>query len=321
MVTIWMPVYNEARDVRKTIDSVLNQTFEDFDLIISNNHSTDDSEGLIRDAIRSDPRVRLISPPRPVKGMEHVRYLWEHVLPSCRREYSIFIGGHDLWQANLLETLLGRAKIEQEAGIVFTDSFEIDPDDRITRKWGGIFQTTDLPRHLIVSYVLLGLTHNIIWGGLWNEKYRLKIPLRYDCSGNDHLLIAEMALHAKLVYQPGSIVYLRQSPRYLEGIKGYVDKHVDICLGKSKILDFVRQLHWVVELVNKSVSGDQFYSQPAMHDLLASSAISNYLLRYWPNMLGFDGAIEEFFSNEDVKNFLAAESGAVIHIKNFLSKS
>ncbi len=58
-VTVLMPAYNAGLYIREAIDSVLQQTFTDFELLIVNDGSTDDTEALIRSY--SDPRIRIFS--------------------------------------------------------------------------------------------------------------------------------------------------------------------------------------------------------------------------------------------------------------------
>lgn len=57
-VTIGMPVYNGANFIAEAIESLLVQTFTDFELIISDNGSTDDTESICRSFVKRDPRVR-----------------------------------------------------------------------------------------------------------------------------------------------------------------------------------------------------------------------------------------------------------------------
>src|SRR4051794_15571169 len=58
-ITVLMPVYNAAEYIRETIDSVLSQSFTDFEFLIINDGSTDQSEEIIKSY--SDPRIRLIN--------------------------------------------------------------------------------------------------------------------------------------------------------------------------------------------------------------------------------------------------------------------
>ena len=60
-VTVLMPAYNAGKYIREAIDSVLSQTFTDFELLIVNDGSTDETESVI--SSYRDPRIRLISQP------------------------------------------------------------------------------------------------------------------------------------------------------------------------------------------------------------------------------------------------------------------
>ena len=58
-----MPVYNAEQYVRTAAESVLSQTFADFEFIVIDDGSTDDSRTILEELARRDPRVRLISRP------------------------------------------------------------------------------------------------------------------------------------------------------------------------------------------------------------------------------------------------------------------
>ena len=59
-VSLGLPVYNGERFVGQAIQSVLDQTFTDFELIISDNASTDSTPDICEDFARKDPRIRYI---------------------------------------------------------------------------------------------------------------------------------------------------------------------------------------------------------------------------------------------------------------------
>lgn len=57
-ISVCMPVYNGAAHLRECIDSILEQTFTDFELLIANDGSTDDTCAIVRSY--TDPRIRLL---------------------------------------------------------------------------------------------------------------------------------------------------------------------------------------------------------------------------------------------------------------------
>lgn len=60
-ISVLLPVYNAQNTLREAIDSILNQSFNDFELIVLNDGSTDDSEAIIKSY--SDPRIRYLAHP------------------------------------------------------------------------------------------------------------------------------------------------------------------------------------------------------------------------------------------------------------------
>ena len=62
-VSVVMPVYNAARHLREAVQSVLRQTFRDFELVAVDDGSTDESPAVLREYAARDPRVRVVSRP------------------------------------------------------------------------------------------------------------------------------------------------------------------------------------------------------------------------------------------------------------------
>lgn len=59
-VSIGMPVFNNVNTISEAIDMILNQSLTDFELIISDNCSTDGTEYICRTYAKKDPRIRYI---------------------------------------------------------------------------------------------------------------------------------------------------------------------------------------------------------------------------------------------------------------------
>lgn len=66
VVTVGLPVYNGALTIRRAIESVLAQSFKNFELLISDNCSSDDTVAIIAEYARSDSRVRYVQQRRNI---------------------------------------------------------------------------------------------------------------------------------------------------------------------------------------------------------------------------------------------------------------
>lgn len=99
-VSIITPCYNASQFIRETIESVLNQTFTDWEWLISDDHSTDHSVEIIREY--SDERIILITT-ETNGGAGHARNL---ALQKAKGRYITFLDADDLWTPHFLEEML-----------------------------------------------------------------------------------------------------------------------------------------------------------------------------------------------------------------------
>ena len=99
-ISVVLPVYNVANYLRKCLDSLVNQTFEDFEVICVNDGSTDLSLGILEGYALSDSRFKIIS--QENKGLSGARNTGiQHV----RGEYILFVDSDDWLEENALEEL------------------------------------------------------------------------------------------------------------------------------------------------------------------------------------------------------------------------
>lgn len=99
-ISVVLPVYNVANYLRKCLDSLVNQTFEDFEVICVNDGSTDLSLGILEGYALTDSRFKIIS--QENKGLSGARNTGiQHV----RGEYVLFVDSDDWIEENALEEL------------------------------------------------------------------------------------------------------------------------------------------------------------------------------------------------------------------------
>jgi glycosyltransferase involved in cell wall biosynthesis len=103
-VSIGMPVYNGEKYIREALDSLLAQTFTDFDLIISDNASTDDTEAICREYAARDPRIRYVRQSENRGIMANFQF----VLDEARGEHFMWAAADDRWDPDWLAALLSQ---------------------------------------------------------------------------------------------------------------------------------------------------------------------------------------------------------------------
>lgn len=99
-VSIITPCYNSAKYIKETIQSVLSQTFQDWEWIITDDQSTDDSVAIIEEL--ADPRIILIKSAKN-GGAGHAR---NQSLEKAQGRYITFLDADDYWEPTFVEEML-----------------------------------------------------------------------------------------------------------------------------------------------------------------------------------------------------------------------
>ena len=115
-VSIGMPVYNGSSLIRGALDSLLSQTFEDFDLIISDNASTDETEQICREYESHDPRIHYIKLPKNLGPAAN----FKSVLSKASGEYFMWAAHDDRWKSDCLELWVRVLDENPSVGLVFS---------------------------------------------------------------------------------------------------------------------------------------------------------------------------------------------------------
>ena len=100
-VSIGLPVYNGESFLHEALDSLLGQTFEDFELIISDNASTDSTADIVARYEAVDSRIKYFRQPENIGAHENFLF----VLSKARAKLFMWASHDDIWEENWLEVL------------------------------------------------------------------------------------------------------------------------------------------------------------------------------------------------------------------------
>lgn len=123
LVSVLMPAYNAARYVAQAVESILDQTYTNFEFLIVDDGSTDDTPRILRRYADRDPRIQLIS--RPNTGL--VLALNE-MLAKARGEFIARMDADDIALPERFERQLGYLSEHPECVMIGSRVFVIDPD-------------------------------------------------------------------------------------------------------------------------------------------------------------------------------------------------
>jgi glycosyltransferase involved in cell wall biosynthesis/ubiquinone/menaquinone biosynthesis C-methylase UbiE len=135
-VSVIVPNYNHALYIRQRLDSILQQEFQDLEVIILDDASTDNSREII-ESYAHYPNFRfLFNDTRSGSAFKQ----WKQGLESARGEYVWFAESDDYASPDFLSKLLPILEEDRRLGLVYCQSYLVDPDNRVL---GDALQWTD----------------------------------------------------------------------------------------------------------------------------------------------------------------------------------
>ncbi len=128
MVSVIIPNYNHSKFLKKRIESVLNQSYQNFELIILDDCSTDNSRDVIKQ-YRSDPHISHIIFNEQNSGSPF--FQWQKGIELAKYDFIWIAESDDYADPSFLETLLPFLMVNENIGVAYTDSNIVDADDVI----------------------------------------------------------------------------------------------------------------------------------------------------------------------------------------------
>ena len=162
-VSILIPVYNAEKTLRRCVDSVLHQEYTDFELILVDDGSRDNSPAICDNYARKDDRVKVIHAKNG--GVSRARNLG---INAASGAYLQFIDADD-WLTMDATKLLVRAMEEHQCDLVIADFYRVS-GERISHK-GDIDGSVVLTREEFAQEMMENPA-DFYYGVLWNKLFR-----------------------------------------------------------------------------------------------------------------------------------------------------
>ncbi len=151
LFSVIIPTYNRSAVLPQALQSVLNQTFQDYEVFVADDHSDDSHETRLVVENLKDPRFTYTLLPARV-GPARAR---NTVLPLCRGEYISFLDSDDLWRPRKLEDHGAILSRDSMVGMVYSDEYTMGEDGKVSANsswWGS---SPALPSGNIAAQFLL----------------------------------------------------------------------------------------------------------------------------------------------------------------------
>jgi glycosyltransferase involved in cell wall biosynthesis len=218
-VSICVPTYNRKKYLKETLDSIIAQTYKDYEIVVVDDGSTDGTEEMIK------------------KFGDSITYHWQEnggdaaarnkLIQLARGEYISFIDSDDLLFPDAIERLVKVVEAEEEDVIAYGSYVRIDQDGNVCGKCKRKLYSGNITKHLFQTIIV----HSC--GSIFPRKI-FKDPVVFDTSLNvcsDYDLWLSLSTKYKFVALPSPTFKRRRHPDNLSVVS------FENCLTQYKVLE------------------------------------------------------------------------------------
>lgn len=170
IISVLMPIYNAEPTLRQALDSVVNQTLKDIEIICINDGSTDSSPAIIREYIAKDKRIKIIDKKNSGYGDS-----MNQGLSKAAGEYIAILEPDDFYEPDMLQTLYDVAK-KNDLDVIKADFYQYNTVKDSSKRYGLIPQNK-------VNKILSGKDVEFVYErqpSIWSAIYRRRFLLDND---------------------------------------------------------------------------------------------------------------------------------------------
>lgn len=207
MVSIGMPVFNGAESIAASIDSLLSQTFEDFELVICDNASTDATAEICARYAAADPRIRFHRNPENLGANPNYNLVLARA--STSSAFFKWASANDLCAPTFLERCLERLEADPAVVLAYPRTTLIDGGGWAIGVYADELDLRDDDPCLRLQHVLERLRLNNVMNGVIRRATLSRIPPIGPYPPADLALVIELALHGKFVEVPEQLFFRR----------------------------------------------------------------------------------------------------------------
>lgn len=206
-VSVGLPVYNGQNFLAESLDSLLAQTYTDFELIVSDNASTDDTEAICRDYAAKDTRIRYHRQPQNIGAVPNHNY----VARQARGEFFKWASHDDLYAPDLLTHCVETLRERPDIILCHGEMAIVDEQGAIVEAYDYRI-ATDSPRPPERFRSLLFTDGGDDFYGVMRTDFLRRIPPENSYHNSGRKLIAELSLYGPFHQVPKLLYYRRDHP-------------------------------------------------------------------------------------------------------------
>jgi glycosyltransferase involved in cell wall biosynthesis len=206
-VSIGLPVFNGENYLAEAIESLLDQSFQDFELIIADNASTDATASICTEYAQRDRRVRYVRNAENIGAAPN----YNKVFALARGVYFKWAAHDDVCRRDFLQRCIAALDAEPDAVLAYPLAVTIDDHGEQIKEWPARPALGALQPSTRFREALREVETHPIWGLMRTDALR-RTPLLGSYPAHDFPLLAELSLLGRLVEVP-EILFLHREHR------------------------------------------------------------------------------------------------------------
>jgi GT2 family glycosyltransferase len=285
--SVVIPAYNATTTIDYTISSVLSQTRDDFELIVVDDGSKDETPDVVQRYCNEDPRVQLIR--QENQGTAGARNTG---IDASRAPFISLLDNDDLWMPNYLEAMSGALEADPGAGFAYTDAWLLYDDSlRIGRRGSLEHYPRVPPGTSAEKFLAMLIKHNFVMSSVTIRREAIEEVGTLDPSirGVDDydLWLRMVAAGYRAVQAPGRLLIQRDHAHsqskdellLIEGVRAVMRKVIDEYDVPDSVRETARRRIAKLDNWERTIDGSDRSRAAA---LAVRLRITSLVKRIWP---------------------------------------
>lgn len=256
MISIIMPVYNSEKYISEAIESICNQSYKNWELLIVNDGSTDHTSEIIDDFSKKDSRIKVFH--RKNEGVSMAR---NFALNKICGEYVTFIDSDDVYHTDRLKRMLQVYEQNRNCEIVFSRHKEFRGKLNIYEANGS--RKIVVSDENILEKVISDSKNHYVWNAILKSEIAKKAkfaPIRF---AEDFCYIRDCAWYCRQMAVLDEVLYF-----YRRDNENAMTSHF---FSEKYISDYMKLVENIYDFCKNHKLEDDFYKKMVAHEYAQNS--------------------------------------------------
>lgn len=255
LVSIIIPSYNAARYLPKCIESIINQSYKNLEILIIDDGSTDNSYQICNNYADHDNRIRIISSEN--KGPANARNIG---LKNSRGEFISFVDADDFIEENTLSLLI-RGYHQSKADLIIGNFRKIKNGVNEERRDIPLLENTLLNKKDLIDYARLYLKRpnkHLLFAFSWGRLFKSDIIKKHDISFNSQLhTFEDVAFNFDYLKHTKNVFFLKEAVYNHTTYDNYSSATTSISDNPERLLGYQKALENISNFLKGHIEDNQ----------------------------------------------------------------